>query len=62
MGESKPNEPELEMCVFSFMLSLSSKFIVGVIFTNKLYLLLKKQKPINNEGGQEVKEGEETSK
>jgi len=35
-------EPELHASVFSFMLALSGMGVIGIMFTNKLYLILKK--------------------
>lgn len=34
-------EPELHASVFSFMLALSGMAVIGIMFTNKLYLILK---------------------
>ena len=37
-----PNHFQLHASVFSFMLALSGMAVIGIMFTNKLYLILKK--------------------
>eukprot|EP00092_Neocalanus_flemingeri_P024712 GFUD01026801.1.p1 GENE.GFUD01026801.1~~GFUD01026801.1.p1 ORF type:complete len:923 (-),score=169.35 GFUD01026801.1:112-2880(-) len=52
-------EPELHVSVFSFMLALSGMAVIAIMFTNKVYLILKKEdkeavresKQLNDVGG-----------
>jgi len=45
-------EPELHASVFSFMLALSGMGVIAIMFTNKLYLIVKKGSGTNDNAGE----------